>query len=345
VIQEKNLEDTKLNTTQFKFRPVWMALAMIWIVIYHTGYPFKVRLFEWIVEVGYGGVDIFMFASGIGCYCSLAKRPDTLSFYKRRALKIYPTYWSFLIFWFIEKKWAGELALSSIIGNVLGIQSFTGNWNEVNWYLSGIILAYLLAPLFFELIKHGKFNRKIIYGTFFVLLIATTAFWNSLHMNIIVIRVPLFYLGMLYAEFVSNGKVLQIKDKILIIGTSLVGWLLLFVSRHFFSDYLRTIGLWWYPFILIVPGLCLVIDLIFEVIIKSKPGRILYSVLSYIGKYTFEIFLVHLLIFDIYKVEIKKEIFADAWIGWLCAIALIPVGCLILNRLCRLFVRLIKVKK
>ena len=51
-----------------RFRSVWMILAMLWIILFHSELSFEFEVFKYIKTIGYGGVDIFLFASGIGCY-------------------------------------------------------------------------------------------------------------------------------------------------------------------------------------------------------------------------------------------------------------------------------------
>ena len=57
----------------FQYRSVWMGVAIIFIVFFHSEMTFDNIIVETIREFGYGGVDIFQFVSGIGCYYSLQK--------------------------------------------------------------------------------------------------------------------------------------------------------------------------------------------------------------------------------------------------------------------------------
>ena len=70
-----------------KYRKIWMGFAILWIVFFHFGYklpdPFSV-----IQSSGYSGVDIFFFASGIGCYLSYSRDKNAAAFLKRRFIKI-----------------------------------------------------------------------------------------------------------------------------------------------------------------------------------------------------------------------------------------------------------------
>nr|CAI9744724.1 hypothetical protein [uncultured bacterium] len=143
-----------------KWRPVWMAAAILMIIVYHSGLGSQeMRLFPlgMLRRYGYGGVDIFMFASGIGCYASYTRDRDYGRFLKKRALRILPAYWLVLLVWMLVKAFVcGEkLYVSQIVGNIFCVQNFTGNGNDFNWYISAIWLFYLLTPLFVLLVDRA----------------------------------------------------------------------------------------------------------------------------------------------------------------------------------------------
>lgn len=56
-----------------KYRSIWMALAIIWVMIFHTTLIIPNNYVRFIKGIGYGGVDIFIFAAGIGSYYSLIR--------------------------------------------------------------------------------------------------------------------------------------------------------------------------------------------------------------------------------------------------------------------------------
>ena len=141
-----------------KYRNIWLGCAMIWIVLYHTEVYMSIGLLRYFKGMGYGGVDICLFASGIGCYFSLDKNPEIINFFKRRFIRIAPTYWCFICIWFIYRALIGKLKLSAVLGNVLGIQSLTGLGNEFNWYISALLILYILAPIFKAIVDKSKKN-------------------------------------------------------------------------------------------------------------------------------------------------------------------------------------------
>ena len=109
-----------------KYRDVWMGLAILWIVFFHSGIWPASELMTSVKMLGFGGVDIFIFASGIGCFCSLKKNNDSIKFIKRRIIRIIPTYWLFLIGWTIYKVIYNGMSWNAILGNFLCVRSLTG---------------------------------------------------------------------------------------------------------------------------------------------------------------------------------------------------------------------------
>ena len=68
-----------------KYRSVWMALAALWILYYHSSLPPKYysSFLGYVRFFGFSGVDIFVFASGLGCYHSLTRHYDPIAFLKK----------------------------------------------------------------------------------------------------------------------------------------------------------------------------------------------------------------------------------------------------------------------
>ena len=87
----------------YKHRSVWMGLAMLWVVLFHAAPVTNIKLLDMFSASGYGGVDIFMFASGLGAYYSYTRDHSPLDFIRRRVKRLYPVYLPFIIIWAIGK--------------------------------------------------------------------------------------------------------------------------------------------------------------------------------------------------------------------------------------------------
>jgi len=76
-----------------KYRQQLMGFAMSWIICYHFGLgAFHLPLINFVGKTGYGGVDLFLFLSGLGIYFSLSKDENKRRFYLKRVLRILPYY-------------------------------------------------------------------------------------------------------------------------------------------------------------------------------------------------------------------------------------------------------------
>ena len=87
----------------FEYRDVWMGLGILLVVFYHSPFTAEgLKVLGFVKKFGYGGVDLLILSSGLGCYYSLAKRSHS-EFYLRRLMRVGPIYWLFLIPWTIYR--------------------------------------------------------------------------------------------------------------------------------------------------------------------------------------------------------------------------------------------------
>ena len=176
-------------------------------------------------SIGYAGVDICMFASGIGCYYSLESNSDVGLFIKRRLNRIMPSYLVFMVFWLLLQFLRGFFTWPMAIGNVFAVQQLTGNSGSFNWYISAILLFYLFAPYFKALVDKSSKIVNTLFLTF--LLIVTIPFWNSNNMIIIVTRLAIFYIGMLIAKLCKADIKLSATQVVLAVLMLAVGCILI----------------------------------------------------------------------------------------------------------------------
>ncbi len=283
-----------------KYRNVCLGFAMIWIVWYHSKLVSPIGALNAVKDIGYGGADICLFASGIGCYFSLTKDADPYSFMKRRFARLLPVYFCFMAVWAVCKAVADPVSMRTILGNVLGVQNFTTLGNAFNWYISAIFLFYILAPLFKSIVEKTDGICRHIF-IILLLVLFSVPFWTSNVLIITMARIPIFYIGMLFAKSCINGTTVTGRITLLYAGCSILGIALLVLFQTLFHNYMWSHGLYWYPFILITPGLCIAISLLMHLLDRNKCGRIVVLCLDKIGQYSFEIYLVHILVFNIVK--------------------------------------------
>ena len=312
-----------------RYRSVWLGVALIWIVLFHL--PFSVGPFDYIKSFGYGGVDICIFASGIGCFYSLSSESDILSFMKRRLKRIAPTYIVFIGIWLVYQYIFGDFGFQMVIGNILAIQNFTGHGKDFNWYISALFLLYILAPYFKNIVVQASAVRKMAFLLF--LFVCSIPFWKAETYIITITRLPIFYIGMIFADMCKKEKQISGRYIIGMIVAFILGVGSLITCFILIPQCLWSYGLYWYPFILITPPLCVAISCIAIVFEKVRITRLIMSFLSLCGKYSFEIYLIHILLIScVHSLIDIFDLSKMSYLVWIAGGGALFVGCFVLRR-------------
>ena len=305
---------------------------MIWIVLYHMRFSFHIPIISKFSDIGYGGVDICLFASGAGCYYSLSGNSDIGAFIKRRINRIAPTYLCFIVLWLVYQFLREGISIPMVIGNLFAVQHLTGNGQSFNWYVSALVLLYFMAPYLKVWIDRSSRGNQLLFGGFLLLL--SIAFWDSRPMIILATRFPIFYMGMLFARDSKHDACISIRTAILLLLATVSGLALQLHVNAAYTELLWNKGLYWYPFILIVPGLCVLISWISGLCERSRITQAVTNCLTVIGDYSFELYLLHLPLVDLVQdligkyglQRVQKPI-------WLLALISLIAGCIILRKL------------
>ena len=331
----------KLNKIT-KYRSVWMAFAIIMIILFHSKMIMPNSVLDFIKKTGYGGVDIFIFASGLGCYYSLSKNSDINAFLKKRFSRLMPTFWCFLPFYFFYKYLNGGISVGAIIGNLLCIHPFTLKNDSFNWYIGCIWLFYFLAPyLYFHTKKIKNTYNAFIYLIF--LLLFTIPFFECNEFIIMITRLPIFFLGMYCAKQSKKENYTLSKTTIILsIIIMIIGIIILRYIYIHYPEYLWSYGLHWYPFIFIVPGLCLCISLLCILIDNKKVGTYIIKVLNIIGENTFELYLTHIFIFSIVKDKISNRQLINSNLLWLKYFVIVILASILLKYITKIILFICK---
>ena len=279
-----------------KYRSALMGLALIWVVWYHSSvfldfFPLEFinKTFEFIKNIGYGGVDIFFFVSGFGIYYSLENN-STSQYIKNRIKRITPTWWTYLIICILLGQFVFRNYFTKT--DIFGFLTYTGFWlglsNQGNWYIYTIMLFYLVSPVIYALIKNSKQKLWTTVVLFGISLAISFAFMNNLRLMAIS-RLPLYIVGMCFPSIFKNIQLRKIHWLEIFVSFA-AGISALYLLYTFAYDYLWDYGLWWYPIIVIDPTLSLLLTKSFDKLIRFiKP---LTSLLSLFGKASLEILLV-----------------------------------------------------
>ena len=297
------LEDT-LN-----YRSGWMGFAILWVMLLHAEFTFDSEILRVMQRIGYGGVDIFLFASGLGCSYSLKKNPDIAAFLKRRAVRILPTWWVFLILlWLCREPLKIDWSLNAYVGNFLLVQAFI-DWHFCfNWYLSALLFTYLLAPYCFALCERESFSWRMLLIVEGILLLLCFAFLHHDYL-ILISRLPIFFVGFYFARLARRGAIITTRAAIGLLSATAFGFFCItYLWHHYPEQTLTELGLWWYPFIILTPGLCVGISF------AMSRLMLLDKILSTVGRFSLEIFLMHLA-WALYFIQLPNLSNAD-WVVW-----------------------------
>lgn len=286
-----------------KNRKCIMGFAIILVVIFHSNFLFPIKSLNVLKEFFYCVVDIFIFYSGFGCYCSLKKEQSIKKFISRRIKRIYPTYIVFISFWLIFVALKRGISLLSVLGNIFLFGYYFGLPNQFNWYVQALPLFYFIIILIYILLQ--KVNNKICLCvlSFLSLVLLSFCFFNS-DLLIIFSRLPILLIGIICGYIYINNQSIRLKiglfkkiNKLIpfiLISISIIFTLILIIVLKYFSELLWDYGVYWYSFIFITPGLLLLLCKIFNKFNK----HFLYKILEFIGGSTFEIYLIHIFIFS-----------------------------------------------
>lgn len=281
-----------------KHRSALMGVAMLWIMSFHLS-PFRTYLpiIGSVSNIGYGGVDIFLFLSGFGLFFSVSKNNfSLLKYYKKRFFRIFPEFWLFLLCTFIIsmkfdfKSVFNLLCCASTIGVWVGYPYFL-------WFISCYVLFSFAFPFYYKHFqRYGMIVPKLYIFTGLVL----TIIFGMISVNFLnyktgifagtISRIPIFIIGSLFGYITKE----QIDSKLSTQLTSLfllltpLAVVILFVSFKFYPTYLRPFSLFWIPFIIISPSLCIQLSTLLE-----RTPKIINNILSWVGNLSLELYIVH----------------------------------------------------
>jgi peptidoglycan/LPS O-acetylase OafA/YrhL len=310
-----NYKLKKMESPEFisLYRNSLMGIAILWIILFHSWFDFGKYgllspLYSFFKITGYLGVDIFIFVSGFGLMASwYKKKTNVLLFYKRRFLRIMPIYWFFFSIYLIFMTLFGKLVnMGTMIIYYTGFAFFITK-NYLHWFISAILLCYLIFPIFANAFQKSKQKTKFV--TMIIISCLLLAFFLSTsasffdnrfsYLLIVVLRLPSFFIGSLigYIYFendINFSYLFSIYSHIFLMSFCFVSLALI---NYFTSpEAMLLYGLWWYPFAIGSFSLTYLLS-IFLKIMHTYLGSLII-ILDKIGKCSFELYFIHLLIFE-----------------------------------------------
>ena len=208
-----------------------MGFAAMWIFIYHVRdeallffhIPGIRRVEMYFNNIGFCGVDVFLFLSGWGLYYALKKHNLTV-FYKRRYRRLIPPF----VLVCVVKALLDHWEFMKFFKAVTCWSFFTEYIHIPIWFIPAIALIYLFFPLYHKAFE--KFSNKYIFTFAAILLWFALAFGSLVLFGrkdvfIFVNRLPVFMAGVLFGWLAYNGKKIPEKAALIVIAVMLLGGL------------------------------------------------------------------------------------------------------------------------
>lgn len=134
-----------------RHRAFLMGVAALLVVCCHFNNHIAGGAVGRLLAEGYIGVDIFIFCSAIGLVQSYSRRPAALAFYRKRVVRILPTFLAVTL---------AVLVFAAILGTKdLHLRDWAmtlstlGYWTGdafFEWYTPAILALYALFPLLYQ---------------------------------------------------------------------------------------------------------------------------------------------------------------------------------------------------
>lgn len=282
-----------------RYREELKGFAILWIVFFHTRLYLPGSL-DLLRGLGYGGVDIFLFLLGMGLYRSLSKSTELGGYLKRRFARILPAYLPVLLVWLAVTYPTLGLSPVQALRGVAGNLFMVGYWLEApwvyNWYANAQFLYFFMAPVFFALLTRATKPLRALLGLLVVSVgIGVAVIGQPTMMGFS--RLPILLLGMAFGMDwpVSEKRGLTRAGYL---GAAAVGLIALVWCYQNSAVLLNDFGMYWYPFALIAPGLCVGLAYLFH---KADKARAVFAPLRLAGESSFEIYLVNTWLYELGK--------------------------------------------
>ena len=193
-----------------KYRSELMGAAMLWVMLFHAAdLTFPIPGLDLFRAAGFGGVDIFILLSAMGLSLSLSRREQEYgAFLVRRARRILPAYFVVMVPYTLFLILRGQAPLSALVWNSTLLAYWVHTPGAFNWYVSGILLFYVLTPWCFRRLRRSR--HRVLWtagaGAAAVAVchvLIQDEYWHYLD---VFYRFPIFFLGLLMGLYVWEDQ-------------------------------------------------------------------------------------------------------------------------------------------
>ena len=228
-----------------EYRTELMGMSAILILICHSvAYIEMPRILHYILSLGNIGVDLFLFLSGMGMWFSLTKplRGGVKHWYSNRYIKLLIPYLMVVLPLNAIEYGMGMYKGLDIWNYLLGLTTLRFYVShDAPWFIAALLPLYLLAPLFYRLIRKYRWKATILMiGMLYATLLIPSSFssdlLNSVISNIqfVTVRATCFVMGMGMGQAIKEKKTINL---LWILLLAVNGLLIVALTRHLVYGY------------------------------------------------------------------------------------------------------------
>jgi peptidoglycan/LPS O-acetylase OafA/YrhL len=275
------------------------GFAMVLVLLYHIGGV--MRWDNWLH--GEVGVDIFLILSGFTLVLTSRDIP-VKEYLKRRLLRIFPSYWVAIAFFVImnDRFFGSNYSATSIVLHALGLHGFSSGiyFSDISdsfWFISMILAMYVV----FLFVRGRLADLSWMMGFGMLLTVAVcSAYIAADHTGGLIqlaVRIPSFFFGLLAGQvWTSPSSTLRPSGMLIagLVAITYLGW-----SKGIITFYLVAAVAMTAAFLFAARNLS-----------RAPEGRLVLGVFSFIGVYSYEIYLFHQLLMRDYNYYVYR-----VWLG------------------------------
>lgn len=159
-------DDFKLKIQMLStYRNLLMGLAAIGVFVMHfivqgvLAFPSPIKKIETVLLLwGSSGVDVFCLLSGFGLFYSLEKNLKLSQYYKKRVIRVYVP---FLLITIPGYLFFLKISIKKCLIKWTTLYLWVSG-NDGTWFVSFIIVMYLLSPIIYKFYKFSSTKKLIV---------------------------------------------------------------------------------------------------------------------------------------------------------------------------------------
>lgn len=282
-----------------KYRGCLMGFAALWILIFHQWTvlfkPVGVFVLEtFIKRIGFCGVDIFLFLSGMGLYFSIQSH-SILQFYYRRIRRLIIPVLAVGLFSCVVDNWT----FLDLIKNVFGINFYAEDIYTFLWFVPAIATLYFFFPLYYKIFSRASDKTIFTLCVLILWLLASLALRDTMRQDLFGFtnRIPIFCTGC-FVGYLSEQEKLKFSRStwILLILTFILGLYLSWLTNFKDMQLLVPTPNCCVPNFLMTISISILFPKVFELLCNipkiNLVVRGLICFLSFLGTFSLELYCV-----------------------------------------------------